>query len=289
MRGYTVPGVRAALKKRAAGIEGEEADHDHPGQTLEGVAPILGLYFRALSGRNAALLPYGDRNDPEQYPDTHTTIRLPDRIGRFFSGNDNFIWYKIALTHRAAHYEGGTFQFTLKRPAAHFAALRPTDLGDREIHALESDLEIYFSLFAQRQLAIEVFTVMEDLRLDEWAKRRYAGLRNGYEKIQRASLHDRPALLGMGPRNALAEIMVALSLGPGLPAGQAFAVPALLHDPVRGRQRRGRHARLLPVGRLAEHGSRLRPEYPGRRQLAASRPDMADHLARAGEDAPGGR
>ncbi|RXZ36884.1 VWA domain-containing protein [Oxalobacteraceae bacterium CAVE-383] len=229
MRGYTVPGVRAAFKRRAAGIEGEDADHDHPGQTLEGVAPVLGLYFRALSGRNAALLPFGDRNDPEQYPDTHTTIRLPDRIVRFFSGNDNFIWYKIALTHRAAHYEGGTFAFRLKQPAAYFSSLRPSDLGAREIHELESDLEIFFSLFAQRQLAIEVFTVMEDLRLDEWSKRRYAGLKNGYEKIQRASLHDRPALAGMGPRNALAEIMVSLSLGAKL----SFSAPRLLHEPAR--------------------------------------------------------
>jgi nitric oxide reductase NorD protein len=229
MRGYTVPGVRAALKKRAAGVDGEAEDHDHPGQTLEGVAPVLGLYFRALSGRNAALMPFGNRNDPEQYPDTHTTIRLPDRIGRFFSGIDNFIWYKIALTHRAAHYEGGTFQFELHRPAKHFSALRPADLGEREIHPLETHLEVFFSLFAQRQLAIEVFTVMEDLRLDEWAKRRYVGLRGGYEKIQRASLHDRPTLLGMGPRNALAEVMVSLSLG----AQKTFSVPAMLHDPVR--------------------------------------------------------
>ena len=229
MRGYTVPGVRAALKKRAAGIEGEDVDHDHPGQTLEGVAPVLGLYFRALSGRNAALMPYGNRNDPEQYPDTHTTIRLPDRIGRFFSGNDNFLWYKIALTHRAAHYEGGTFIFGLQTPAAHFDPLRPADLGDREIHELESDLELFFSLFAQRQLAIDVFTVMEDLRLDEWAKRRYPGLRGGYQKIQRAALHDRPATAAMGPRNALAEIMVAISLG-GPPT---FTAPALLHEPIR--------------------------------------------------------
>jgi nitric oxide reductase NorD protein len=234
MRGYTVPGVRAALKKRAAGIEGAEGDnpddHDHPGQTLEGVAPVLGLYYRALSGRNAALMPFGDRNDPAQYPDTHTTIRLPDRIGRFFSGNDNFIWYKIALTHRAAHYEGGTFTFDFKRRAPHFASLRPSDLGEREIHAMESELEVFFSLFAQRQLAIEIFTVLEDLRLDEWAKRRYAGLRAGYAKIQRACLHDRPALIGMGPRNMLAEIMVRISLAT---QEQTWSVPPLLHDPVR--------------------------------------------------------
>ena len=36
--------------------------------------------------------------------------------------------------------------------------------------------ETFFGLFAQRKLAIEVFTVLEDLRLDEWSKRRYPGL-----------------------------------------------------------------------------------------------------------------
>ena len=70
---------------------------------------------------------------------------------------------------------------------------------------------------------------MEDLRLDEWAKRRYPGLRGGYQKIQRAALHDRPATAAMGPRNALAEIMVAISLG-GPPT---FTAPALLHEPIR--------------------------------------------------------
>ncbi|MDB5774202.1 MAG: hypothetical protein JWP38_335 [Herbaspirillum sp.] len=229
MKGYTLPGVRAALKKRAAGIDGDADDHEHPGRTLEGVAPVLGLYFRALSGRNAALLPFGDRNDPEQYPDTHTTIRLPDRIGRFFSGNDNFIWYKIALTHRAAHYEGGTFSFAFQRRAAHFESLRPSAMDEVESHEQASDLENFFSLFAQRQLAIEVFTVMEDLRLDEWAKRRYPGLRGAYEKNQRAALHDRPSLNGMGPRNALAEIMVCISLGSKRP----LSLPAMLHEPVR--------------------------------------------------------
>ncbi|MDB5761914.1 MAG: hypothetical protein JWQ21_909 [Herminiimonas sp.] len=229
MKGYTLPGVRAALKKRAAGAARNADEHRHPGQSLEGVAPVLGLYYRALSGRNAALVPYGDRNDPLQYPDTHTTIRLPDRIGRFVSGGGNFLWYKIALTHRAAHYEGGTFSFEFLRPAAHFTALRPSSLDQLQRHEHESELETFFSLFAQRQLAVEVFTVMEDLRLDEWSKRRYPGLRGAYEKIQRAALHDRPPLAGLGPRNALAEVMVRLSLASKRP----FELPALLHEPAR--------------------------------------------------------
>jgi nitric oxide reductase NorD protein len=227
--GYTLPGVRAALKKIAAGAAPDSEEHRHPGQTLEGVAPVLGLYYRALAGRNAALVPYGDRNDPLQYPDTHSTIRLPDRVGRFPTGNGNFLWYKIALTHRAAHYDGGTFTFEFLRPAVHFAALRPASMDQLERHEHESDLETFFGLFAQRQLAVEVFTIMEDLRLDEWSKRRYPGLSSGYDKIQRAAAHDRPKLASMGPRNALAELMVRFSLASNRPV----ELPAMLHESAR--------------------------------------------------------
>lgn len=229
MSGYTLPGVRAALKRIAAGEPPDAEEHRHSGQTLEGVAPVLGLYYRALAGRNAALIAYGNRNDPLQYPDTHSTIRLPDRVGRFPTGNGNFLWYKIALTHRAAHYEGGTFAFEFLRPAVHFGRLRPASMDELERHERESDLETFFGLFAQRQLAVEVFTVMEDLRLDEWSKRRYPGLAGGYDKIQRAAAHDRPKLAGMGPRNALAELMVRWSLASARPV----ELPALLHERAR--------------------------------------------------------
>lgn len=229
MKGGFASGLRATLKQRESAPERGDADHRHPGQSLEGVAPVLGLYYRALSGRNAALVPYGDSNDPQQYPDTHTTIRLPDRIGRFVSGSGNFLWYKVALTHRAAHYEGGTFSFEFLRPAAHFTSLRPPNLDEMQRHEHESDLETFFNLFAQRQLAVEVFTVMEDMRLDEWSKRRYPGLRGAYEKIQRAALHDRPSLTSLGPRNVLTEVMVRISLA----SQPAFDLPALLHEPAR--------------------------------------------------------
>ncbi len=228
MKRYTPPGVRIALVAGAPGAVAADDEHRHAGQSLEGVAPVLGLYYRALSGRNAALLPFGNRSDPQQYPDTHTTIRLPDRMFRFVWGRGNFYWYKVALTHRAAHYDGGTFDFKLVRPAVHFVSLRPTNMETYKRHEHASDLEIFFGLFAQRQLAIEIFTVMEDLRLDEWSKRRYAGLRREYEKIQRAALHDRPSLADRGPRDALAEVMVRTSLAPN----EAFNLPALLHAPV---------------------------------------------------------
>ena len=223
------PVLRVRLKRPARGAAETAADHRHPGQSLESVAPVLGLYYRALSGRNSALLPYGDGEDLRQYPDTHSTIRLPGRIARFASGRGNFMWYKIALTHRAAHYEGGTFGFEFLRRAVHFESLRPQSFASLDRYQHESDLESFFRLFAQRQLAIEIFTILEDLRLDEWSKRRYPGLSGAFAKIQRAALQDRPPLSNLAPRDAFAEVMVRVSLG----ARRWPDLPALLHAPVR--------------------------------------------------------
>ena len=234
MNRYIPPGfgTRALFARSplvAGDGDGGDNEHRHPGRTLESVAPVLGLYYRALSGRNAALLPDGSERDPERYPDTHTTIRLPARMVRFALGSQNFEWYKVALTHRAAHYAAGTFAFGYETPAAHFERLRPAAAGIPRSERT-SELEFFFSLFALRELAIEVFTVLEALRIDAWAKRRYPGLATRYERVQRNALHERAEYLARrSPRDALAEVLIQASLG----ARRVPPVPALLHEPVR--------------------------------------------------------
>jgi hypothetical protein len=227
---YSPAGTRPLFRRSplvtGAGDRGDN-QHLHPGRTLEQVAPVLGLYYRALSGRNAALLADAAEGDPERYPDTHTTIRLPARVARFVLGGDNFAWYKAALTHRAAHYAAGTFEFSFAADAAHFPRLRPAEPPQRDA---SSDLEAFFKLFALRELAIEVFTVLEALRVDEWVKRRYPGLAAKYALVQRNALGERAEFIaGRAPRDALAEVLVQASLGCFAPP----AVPALLHEPVR--------------------------------------------------------
>lgn len=214
---------RALLARRG------DNQHAHTGLAFETMAPVLGLYFRALAGHNAALLPYGNDQDPKQYPDTRTTVRLPGRIDKFAANDDNFDWYKIALTHRAAHYEGGTFNFSFCKPAAHFPRLRPESLDVLPRHESESDLESFFRLFAQPPLAIEIFTVLEDLRLDEWSKRRYPGLRAAFEAVQKSAISERPLLPALPPRSALTEVMLRFSLN----STEPLTLPGLLHAPVR--------------------------------------------------------
>lgn len=234
MRGYFPSqfGSRPLFARSPLVSEGGDRgdnEHAHPGRTLEAVAPVLGLYYRALAGRNAAILPDGSERDPQRYPDTHTTIRLPARMVRFPIGSANFDWYKVAFTHRAAHYAAGTFDYSDEVEAALFPRLRPLPATAVE-DAPRSDLERFFALFSLRELAIETFTVLEALRIDAWAKRRWPGLAKKFETVQRNALHERAERLARcSPRDALAEVLVQASLG----ATQPPRVPAAIHGSVR--------------------------------------------------------
>jgi nitric oxide reductase NorD protein len=227
------PRRRGGLPRFVLGVGDDRGDneHRHPGQTLEGVLPVLGLYYRALSGRNAALLPDGgEGGDAERYVDTHTTLRLPARIARFRDPAGNVGWYKVALTHRAAHYSCGTFAFSYESEARLLPRLRPP-AGALALDRYdgESGLETFFRLFSRRALAAEMFAILEDTRLDQWAKRRYPGLSGLYERVERDALSERRSLESLMPRDALAELAVRMSLGDEGP----FQLPAFLHEPAR--------------------------------------------------------
>ncbi|MDQ3342930.1 MAG: hypothetical protein M3524_05095 [Actinomycetota bacterium] len=200
---------------------------DHSVRLVE-ARPVLDVYFRAMAGRRAHLRPYSNPDDARQFPDTWTTVRLPPSVAVFGCWQANLDWYKVALAHRSAHYEWGSFRFSFDREAACFPRLRPHSDAVRR-QAPETDFERFLRLFARRRLAFEVFCVLEDLRLDQAVRRRYAGLRDALALVQRHELGNRPSLEGVAPRAALGELLVRLSLG----ATGPFSVPPSLRDPVR--------------------------------------------------------
>jgi len=75
--------------------------------------------------------------------------------------------------------------------------------------------------------SVEVFAVLEDLRVDAAAPRLFAGLAPAYARVRHAALADRPELALLPPRAAVAEALVRFSLG----ARQVLA-PAVLHGPL---------------------------------------------------------
>jgi nitric oxide reductase NorD protein len=182
---------------------------------FEPAQQALTLYFRALAGCGCELVPYADDADLWQHPDTATTVRLPARVAY----EDAEEWYRVAVTHRSLHHALGTFGLDLAAPEPLFARRRP-DLPPAHVPALEA----FARLFGRTALAVEVFAVLEDLRLDTVALRRLAGLVPAYQRVRHDALADRPELALLPPRAAVAEALVRFSLG----AGSVLAPAALL-------------------------------------------------------------
>jgi nitric oxide reductase NorD protein len=207
-----------------------DAAHSHghpdppPRPDFEPAQHALTLYHHALAGRPCEFAAYDDDTDLWQRPDTATTVRLPARaplpLGAGFSSAE---WYQVAVTHRALHHTLGTFRLDLARPEPLFRRLRPAEPEP----GAATGLEAFARLFGRTALAVEVFAVLEDLRIDTAAERMFAGLAPAYREVRAAALDDRPELTLLPPRSAVAEALVQFSLG-----AATVMAPAQLREPL---------------------------------------------------------
>jgi hypothetical protein len=102
-----------------------------------------------------------------------------------------------------------------------FHRLRPS--ADPSLPALEQ----FARWFGRSALAVEVYAVLEDLRIDAAAQRRFPGLAPDYRRVQHEALDNRPDLTLLPPRAAAAEALVRLSLGARSVLAPSSLVPPL--------------------------------------------------------------
>ena len=177
-----------------------------------------------MAGRACELVPYDDDADVWQHPDTATTVRLPAKapLPPAFGPDRSAAWYRVALAHRAMHQACGTFELDLDRDEPLFVRHRPSANRRGVPH-----LEQFLRCFSRTALAVEVLAVLEDLRIDTVAMRRFPGLAPAYTAAMRAALSDRPDPGALPPRGAVAEALVRFTLGAREVALAKPAVPAL--------------------------------------------------------------
>lgn len=147
-------------------------------------------------------------------------------------------FYRVAMAHRALHYLLGTF------PAR------------------------------SAGLPIDVFAVLEDLRIDAALPRVFPGLARTFATVRTAALAQRPELATLPPRSALAEALVRLSLGE-----RDVPVPAPLREP---------WARVVAaVQALAEPPSTVDDAVSATgivRDVLASLPNLGGEIRPSGQD-----
>ena len=199
---------------------------------LEDVRHVLRLYCLALSGRDVsveALDRLVEKNigwSTTHLPTTDgTTIYLPSNIDKFATNTENSAFLRVVLTCQLGHIEFGGFDFSFTRPSTKFRDLRPELSAARrrpgEKESAESaaegvyatDMSRFFRLFPEPRLALDIFTTLENSRIEARIMSEYRGLAAAYRGARSEALGMRPEIVTLPAREALIEFMIRISLG----------------------------------------------------------------------------
>ena len=209
------------------------------GVEFDRIKTIMEMYCRGLAGEEVKLASSPelvDRNigwvSAESPTTEGSTVFVPDIVDRYHTKDENFSWFKVVSTHQVAHLEFGSFFFEFDTPSALFEDRRHEVERQRNVEAGPSngnvvdmdlsgeglergwitDMQRFFNLFEDRKLALDVFTVVEDGRLDFRVKYEYPGIKSAYARVQMDSSEGRPEITDMPAREAMVEFLVRLSL-----------------------------------------------------------------------------
>ncbi len=199
---------------------------------LDRVKGIIRLYCRALSGSPVEVLTTQElvrKNigwvDEDSASTDGTKVFLPPVVDQYSTKQDNFAWFKVVSTHQVAHLEFGSFELAFEKPAVQFTDRRfdlereavPQPAAELEEEGTDADRPLtdigrFLHLFENRRLAFDLFTVLEDCRLDFRIKVEYPGIRVAANRVESESLASRPRIQDLALQEALVELLVHMSL-----------------------------------------------------------------------------
>lgn len=185
------------------------------------VEPVLQVYCQALTGKEVdisagegaltslrntwwRLLASGNA------PNGHVSVAVPASFMEYPGYDDNFGWYKSAVTQQVAHVEFGSFDFIFEKESTLFENLR-YQLKGEEGHGSNS-FEKYLALFNDRLLAALVFVAVENARINYLVKYYYPGIKRSYQSMQEGTLLALSRVTAMTLRRAFIEMLEGLEI-----------------------------------------------------------------------------
>lgn len=188
-------------------------------------------YCRALTGVNIDIaLDYQEdlknnlRKFEKLFMEDRMGVLVPGLVNLYSSTDMNHAWLKVRITHQIGHIEFDTFGFSLNRKANMFENYRNKIFSlerwqkkegtDKAKYLLSdySDLAKFISFFDNRDLAMDVFTILEDGRVDRHIKDRYKGIADVYKNIQQDSLERIGSLKVNTPNQIFLDSLLRYSL-----------------------------------------------------------------------------
>jgi hypothetical protein len=212
--GYSVEGARAyfAMETRKALASLEQALN---GVALRQVARHLKLFAQALCGTDVALqaLPGSVGSEAEPIRASVSadgrTILLPSIIRRAPTYEANLRLYTVMTAHEAGHLEYGTYRISLGRLADLMDVVRRR--YGRALQAPMATLSDLFQLYPQPLLVRDLWTLVEDARVEHRLRSEYPGLGQDLAQLAKDAVTVRTLNHGLTVRELVADCLLLLT------------------------------------------------------------------------------
>jgi hypothetical protein len=176
------------------------------GLTLDSVAHTLRLYVEGLTGRSLHVASLAMIPDEAKIGDGKT-IYLPSVVAEFETEDDNFRLFKVLAAHAAGQIEFDTYAkdapetlAAMAETKAAFSHRRGSDLrtmkpADNTVALSEDvDFDTVLSEYPNKELAMRLFTTIENGRIDFLLRNLYRGIRRDLDFVRSRLIERRPRI-----------------------------------------------------------------------------------------------
>ena len=216
---YSAEGARAyfSLETQKALASVEQAMSGIP---LRQVARQLKLFAQGLCGTDVTIQALPESvGEPGKEPararvsPDGRTIMLPAILRRYPTREENVRLYTVMTAHEAGHLEFGTYGVSLRDVADLIADVTarysraPSDVGTWNVQTLQQ----VFDLYPQPGLIRDLWTILEDARVEYLLQQEYPGLKRGLAALAEEAVAVRSFLHGMSVREMVVDCLLLLS------------------------------------------------------------------------------
>ncbi|MBI5640572.1 MAG: hypothetical protein HZA17_09120 [Nitrospirae bacterium] len=165
------------------------------GLPLREIMAVLETYIRGISGRELKIAAAR-----ETYTDT-SAIFLPAFVNRYEDRDRNYLIYKYCAALAWAQISQGT-------------VTTDEDVLNRFLKEVpaEPDISAFFRMFPDERMAIDIFSILEAVRLETFLEKELPGLMREVKAVKRDFLNDRPLCPEQARKSAFVEGLYRLYL-----------------------------------------------------------------------------
>ena len=203
------------------------------GLTLDSVSHTLRLYVEGLTGRALNITSLASIPEEAKIGDGKT-IYLPSVVAEFENENENFRLFKVLAAHAAGQIEFETYTIDSPDIIAALdetrAAFQHADNGAAKVTPAEINFLSVLSEFPSTELALRLFTTIENGRIDYLLRAAYRGIRRDLDFVRGRLIERRPDIEDIPHELVPFELLFQLSICGGATAETRRAYPVIVRE-----------------------------------------------------------